>query len=139
MPNRRTNNITGLTPPYPHHLKLIDVQGINSRIRQGNPIPHKSWFWPDSKEESALCDCPKLEVQPYHYLFFYASQLYHFNSLVPEFSNILKVLLAVFRIRIRIKFVSWIRIRIPDVDPDPAADKISSKSQNNSSHLELFD
>jgi hypothetical protein len=34
-----------------------------------------------------------------------------------------------FRIRIRIKFVSWIRIRIPNADPDPAADKISSKSQ----------
>jgi hypothetical protein len=41
------------------------------------------------------------------------------------------------RIRIRIKFVSW--IRIPNADPDPAADKISSKSQNNSYHLELFD
>jgi hypothetical protein len=26
-----------------------------------------------------------------------------------------------------------------DPDPDPAADKISSKSQNNSYHLELFD
>ncbi len=41
----------------------------------------------------------------------------------------------------RIKFVSWIRIqvRIPNADPDPVADKISSKSQNNSSHLELFD
>jgi hypothetical protein len=48
---------------------------------------------------------------------------------------------TVFRIRIRIKFVSWIRIRIPNVDPDPdpAADKISSKSQNNSYHLEIFD
>jgi hypothetical protein len=43
------------------------------------------------------------------------------------------------RIRIRIKFVSWIRIRIPNADPDPAADKISSKSQNNSYNLELFD
>jgi hypothetical protein len=32
---------------------------------------------------------------------------------------------------IRIKFVSWIRIRIPNADPDPAADNISSKSQNN--------
>ncbi len=42
---------------------------------------------------------------------------------------------AVFRIRM--KFVSW--IRIPNADPDPAADKISSKSQNNSYHLELFD
>jgi hypothetical protein len=40
---------------------------------------------------------------------------------------------------IRIKFVSWIRIRIPNADPDPAADKISPKSQNNSYHLELFD
>jgi hypothetical protein len=40
---------------------------------------------------------------------------------------------------IRIKFVSWVRIRIPNADPDPAADKISSKSQNNSYHLELFD
>ncbi len=40
---------------------------------------------------------------------------------------------------IRIKVVSWIRIRIPNADPDPAADKISSKSQNNSYHLELFD
>ncbi len=39
---------------------------------------------------------------------------------------------------IRIKFVSWIRIRIPNANPDPAADKISSKSQNNSYHLELF-
>ncbi len=38
---------------------------------------------------------------------------------------------------IRIKFVSW--IRIPNADPDPAADKISSKSQNNSYHIELFD
>jgi hypothetical protein len=28
---------------------------------------------------------------------------------------------------------------IPNADPDPAADKISSKSQNNSYHLELFD
>jgi hypothetical protein len=28
--------------PYPHHLKLEDVQGINSRIRQGNPVSHKS-------------------------------------------------------------------------------------------------
>ena len=46
-------------------------------------------------------------------------------------------LVAVFRILIRIKFVS--RIRIPNADPDPAADKISSKSQNNSYHLELFD
>ncbi len=46
---------------------------------------------------------------------------------------------TVFRIRIRIKFVSWIRIRIRNADPDPAADKISSKSQNNSYHLELFD
>jgi hypothetical protein len=27
----------------------------------------------------------------------------------------------------------------PNADPDPAADKISSKSQNNSCHLELFD
>ncbi len=35
---------------------------------------------------------------------------------------------------IRVKIVSWvrIRIRIPNADPDPAADKISSKSQNNS-------
>ncbi len=43
-----------------------------------------------------------------------------------------KYLLPVFqiRIRIRIRFVSWIRIRIHNVDPDPAADKISSKSQN---------
>jgi hypothetical protein len=32
-----------------------------------------------------------------------------------------------------------IRIRIPNADPDPAADEISSKSQNNSHHLELFD
>jgi hypothetical protein len=40
---------------------------------------------------------------------------------------------------IRIKFASWIRIRIPNADPDPAADKMSSKSQNNSYHLELFD
>ncbi len=32
-----------------------------------------------------------------------------------------------------------IRIHIPNVDPDPAADKISSKSQKNSYHLELFD
>ncbi len=48
---------------------------------------------------------------------------------------------TVFRIRIRIEFVSWIRIRIPNAypDPDPAADNISSKSQNNSYHLELFD
>jgi hypothetical protein len=38
----------------------------------------------------------------------------------------------VFRIRIRIRFVSWIRIRIPNAEPDPAADKISSKSQKNS-------
>ncbi len=47
----------------------------------------------------------------------------------------------VFRIRIRnrIKFVSWIRIRTPNADPDPAADKFSSKSQNNSYHLELLD
>ncbi len=30
---------------------------------------------------------------------------------------------------IRISFVSWIRIRIPNADPDPAVDKISSKSQ----------
>jgi hypothetical protein len=43
----------------------------------------------------------------------------------------------VFRIRIRIKLVS--RIRIPNADPDPAADKISSKSQYNSYHLEIFD
>jgi hypothetical protein len=40
---------------------------------------------------------------------------------------------------IRIKFVSWIWIRIPNADPDPAADKISSKNQHNSYHLELFD
>jgi WD40 repeat protein len=40
---------------------------------------------------------------------------------------------------IRIKFASLIRIRIPNADPDPAADKMSSKSQNNSYHLELFD
>ncbi len=40
---------------------------------------------------------------------------------------------------IRNKFVSRIQIRIPNADPDPAADKISSKSQNNSYHLELFD
>jgi hypothetical protein len=40
---------------------------------------------------------------------------------------------------IRIRFVSWIRIRILNADPDPAADKISSKSQRNSYHLKLFD
>jgi hypothetical protein len=44
---------------------------------------------------------------------------------------------------IRIKFASWIRIRIrfpnADPDPDPAAEKMSSKSQNNSYHIELFD
>jgi hypothetical protein len=39
----------------------------------------------------------------------------------------------------RIKFASWIRIRIPNADPDPAADKMSSKSQNHSDHLELLD
>jgi hypothetical protein len=48
-----------------------------------------------------------------------------------------KLFPAVFWIRIRIQFVSWIRIRIPNADPDPAADKISSKSQKNSYHLEL--
>jgi hypothetical protein len=37
---------------------------------------------------------------------------------------------------IRIRFVSWIRIRIPNADP--AADKISSKSKKNSYHLELY-
>jgi hypothetical protein len=49
---------------------------------------------------------------------------------------------SVFRIRIKVDF--WIRIRIPNADPDPdparsAVDKISSKSQNNSYHLELLD
>ncbi len=28
-------------------------------------------------------------------------------------------------VRIRIRFVSWIRIRIPNADPDPAADEIT--------------
>ncbi len=39
------------------------------------------------------------------------------------------LIFAVFRIRIRIRFVSWIQIRIPNADPDPAVDRISSKSQ----------
>jgi hypothetical protein len=39
--------------------------------------------------------------------------------------------------RIRIRVVS--RIRIPNADPDPAANEISSKSQKNSYHLQLFD
>jgi hypothetical protein len=44
----------------------------------------------------------------------------------------------VFRIRIRIRFVSWIQIRFPNADPDPAADDISSKCPKNSYYLELF-
>jgi hypothetical protein len=35
-------------------------------------------------------------------------------------------------------FLSWIQIRIPNADPDPAADKISSKSQNNSYNLRVI-
>jgi hypothetical protein len=50
------------TVPLTHHLKLRDVRGINSRIKQGNSVPHKSWFRPDSKEESAPSDCPKLRA-----------------------------------------------------------------------------
>ncbi len=40
---------------------------------------------------------------------------------------------------IRIRFVSWIRIRIPNANPDPATDEISSKSPKNSYYLGLFD
>ncbi len=62
-----------------------------------------------------------------------------FSLLRQATENTKNYLWAVLRIRIRIEIVSWIRIRIPSADPDPAVDKISSKSQNNSDHLQLFD